>query len=58
MTSNNIQQSTAVFSPTVYYRDTFRLQPINNRKFTDSIMTDCSDESITTKSTSNQFFFF
>lgn len=55
-TSNNVQQPTASFPPPVYYRDTFGLQPINSRKFTDSIITDYSDnESIATKSTGNIF---
>lgn len=61
-TSNNTQHTTESFPPPVYYKDTFGLQPINNRKFTDSIATDFSDnESIATKSTSkflNNFYYF
>lgn len=49
------QQYATTFPPPVYYRDTFGLQPINNRRFTDSITTDGSDnDSLATKSTGNK----
>jgi hypothetical protein len=50
--SQNAQQYTGSFPPPVYYRDTFGLQPINERRFSESITTNDSDETGTTKSTS------
>uniref|UniRef100_A0A915DFS5 Uncharacterized protein n=1 Tax=Ditylenchus dipsaci TaxID=166011 RepID=A0A915DFS5_9BILA len=44
----------SLISPPVYYRDTFGLQPVvNERNFTDSIASECSDDSssMATKST-------
>lgn len=45
-------QYTGSFPPQVYYRDTYGLQPVYERKFTDSMTTDGSDDSDATKSTS------
>uniref|UniRef100_A0AC34GSI5 Uncharacterized protein n=1 Tax=Panagrolaimus sp. ES5 TaxID=591445 RepID=A0AC34GSI5_9BILA len=44
-------QPTGSFPPQVYYRDTYGLQPVYERKFTDSLTTDGSDDSDATKST-------
>lgn len=51
--SRNIsnQQHIGAFPSPVYYRDTFGMQSINDRRFTESITTDCSDDSVATKST-------
>lgn len=45
-------QNIASFPPPVYYRDTYGLQPLYERKFTDSMTTEGSDDSDATKSTS------
>jgi len=45
------QQYTGSFPPLVYYRDTYGLQPVYERKITDSMTTDGSDDSDATKST-------
>uniref|UniRef100_A0AC34QAD0 Transmembrane protein n=1 Tax=Panagrolaimus sp. JU765 TaxID=591449 RepID=A0AC34QAD0_9BILA len=50
-TKNATQQNIASFPPPVYYRDTYGLQPLYERKFTDSMTTEGSDDSDATKST-------
>ncbi|GMT04500.1 hypothetical protein PENTCL1PPCAC_26674, partial [Pristionchus entomophagus] len=50
--TSNDNKYTPSFPSVLYYRDTFGLEPIReNRRFTDSMLTDCSDDTVTTKST-------
>ncbi|KAK0398586.1 hypothetical protein QR680_002657 [Steinernema hermaphroditum] len=49
--TNNAQQYTGSFPPTIYYRDTYGLQGNYERKFTESTTTEASDDTVTTKST-------
>ncbi|GMT32813.1 hypothetical protein PFISCL1PPCAC_24110, partial [Pristionchus fissidentatus] len=50
--TSNENKYTPSFPSVLYYRDTFGLEPIReNRRFTDSMLTDCSDDTVTTKST-------
>lgn len=40
------------YPPVVYYRDTFGLEGVHDQlKHSDSLTTDCSEDSVTTKST-------
>lgn len=54
--ASNAQQYNGSFPPPVYYRDTFGLQPVNDRRFSESITTNDSDETGTTRSTSISIF--
>jgi hypothetical protein len=49
--TKSAQQYTGSFPPPVYYRDTFGLQPVQDRRLTESMTTENSDDSVTTKST-------
>jgi len=52
--SSGSQQYTGSFPPPLYYRDTYGLQQLHDplkRKFTDSMTTDASDDTVTTQST-------
>ncbi|GMR32253.1 hypothetical protein PMAYCL1PPCAC_02448 [Pristionchus mayeri] len=54
--TSNENKYTPSFPSVLYYRDTFGLEPIReNRRFTDSMLTDCSDDTVTTKSTVRNF---
>uniref|UniRef100_A0AC35U6W3 MARVEL domain-containing protein n=1 Tax=Rhabditophanes sp. KR3021 TaxID=114890 RepID=A0AC35U6W3_9BILA len=52
-TSGNSQQNKFLpsFPPPLYYRDTYGLTPIYEQQYSDSMVTDNSDDTITTRST-------